>query len=102
MKMNNNAFAEVIESSLQGFTAQCWQWDNSPTFGSMVTIAGKKRTLFGLVHQMHTGSTDPVRYPFAYQKTEEELLREQPQIFAFLKTSFMCLIIGYQEGGKIM
>ena len=40
---------------------------------------------------------DSVRYPFPYQKTEEELLKEQPQIFEFLKTTFSCVAIGYQE-----
>ncbi len=39
------------------------------------------------------------RYPFPYKKTEQELLKEQPQIFEFLKTTFQCLAIGsYQKG----
>ncbi len=92
-------FAEIIESSLTGWLAQSWQWDQFPSFGSVITIETKKRILFGIVHQIETGSMDPVRYPFAYQKTEEELLQEQPQIFEFLKTTFHCLTIGYQEQG---
>lgn len=95
-------FAEIIESSLTGWLAQTWQWDDFPTFGSLVTVKGKKRILFGIVHQIQTGSMDPVRYPFAYQKTEEELLAEQPQIFEFLKTTFSCLILGYKEQSSIM
>jgi hypothetical protein len=95
----NKAFAEVIESSLNGFLAQSWRWDSFPAFGSLVMVQGKKRTIFGLVHQIQTGSLDPVRYPFPYQKTEQELLQEQPQIFEFLKTTFSCLIVGYQEAG---
>ena len=102
MNSSNKPFAEVIESSLQGFMAQSWQWDTFPSFGSMVTITSKKRTIFGLVHQINTGSMDPTRYPFPYKKTEEELLREQPQIFEFLKTTFSCLAVGYQEGGTII
>ena len=101
MQEHNQAFAEVIESSLHGWVAQSWQWDKFPTFGSLVTISGSKRTAIGIVHQIQTGSMDPIRYPFPYQKTEEELLREQPQIFEFLKTSFSCLTIGYYEKGKI-
>ena len=97
----HKAFAEIIESSLQGFTAQCWQWDTVPQFGSLVTVTTKKRTLFGIIHNIKTGSMDPLRYPFPYQKTEEELLREQPQIFEFLKTTFTCLNIGYSEQGSI-
>lgn len=98
---NNKAFAEVIESSLHGWLAQSWQWDDFPQFGSLVTAKSGLDTLFGIVYQVQTGSMDPVRYPFAYQKTEEELLREQPQIFEFLKTTFSCLILGYQHKGKI-
>jgi len=98
---NNNAFAEIIESSLQGWLAQSWQWNTFPQFGSLIVVETKKRTIFGVVYQIQTGSMEPMRYPFPYQKTEEELLREQPQIFEFLKTTFSCLAIGYQEKGKI-
>ena len=94
-------FAEVIESSLTSWLAQSWQWDTFPSFGSFVAVESKSRTIFGIVHQVQTGSMDPVRYPFPYQKTEEELLREQPQIFEFLKTTFSCITIGYQEKGSI-
>ena len=94
-------FAEVIESSLTGWLAQSWAWDTFPEFGSFVAIEGKKRTIFGIVHQVQTGSMDPVRYPFPYQKTEEELFKEQPQIFEFLKTTFSCITIGYQEKKSI-
>jgi hypothetical protein len=95
-------FAEVIESSLTGWLAQSWQWDTFPSFGSLIMVEDSKRTLFGIVHQIQTGSMDPTRYPFAYQKTQEELLREQPQIFEFLKTTFSCLIVGYREKGTII
>jgi hypothetical protein len=91
---HNKAFAEVIESSLTGFLAQSWQWDQFPSFGSLVTI-------IGIVHQIQTGSMDPIRYPFPYQKTEEELLSEQPQIFEFLKTTFSCLTVAYLEHGTM-
>src|SRR3990172_4649343 len=94
-------FAEVIESSLTSWLAQSWSWDTFPEFCSFVAIEGKKRTVFGIVHQVQTGSMDPVRYPFPYQKTEEELLKEQPQIFEFLKTTFSCITIGYQEKKSI-
>ncbi len=99
--MQDNFFAEVIESSLQGWLAQCWQWDNVPQFGSMVAIETKKRILFGVVYQMQTGSHDTMRVPFAYQKTEEELRAEQPQIFAFLRTTFFCVLLGYKEKNNL-
>ncbi len=94
-------FAEIIESSLQTFTGQCWAWDNSPQFGSLVIVENGLKPIFGLVYQIQTGSMEPGRYPFPYQKTHAELMAEQPQIFEFLKTSFSCLALGYQEKGKI-
>lgn len=99
---HSNAFAEVIESSLTGFLAQSWQWNTFPSFGSLVTSTSSTRTVLGIVHQIQTGSMDPIRYPFPYQKTEEELLNEQPQIFEFLKTTFSCLSVGYVEQGSML
>ncbi|MGB8366874.1 MAG: hypothetical protein WCD44_00795 [Candidatus Babeliales bacterium] len=101
MTKNNNHFAEVIESSLIGWLAQSWKWDNFPSFGSLVMTETKDQEIFGIVHQVQTGSMDPTRSPFPYQKTEEELLREQPQIFEFLKTTFSCLTVGYIEKNSI-
>lgn len=99
--MMNKPFAEIVESSLHEWTAQSWQWNDAPTYGSLVTIEQGPLTLIGLVYEVSTGSMDPSRYPFAYQKTEEELLKEQPQIFEFLKTTFSCLAMGYYQKGKI-
>ncbi len=96
-----DAFAEIMESSLQTFVAQCWDWDTMPQFGSLVTVEDGKRTVFALVYQIQTGSMDPVRYPFPYKKTHEQLLAEQPQIFEFLKTTFSCISLGYNEKGRI-
>ena len=104
MKQTNKkaCFAEIVESSLTNWTAQSWQWDTFPAFGSVVQVPEKKRTLFGIVHQINTGSLETGRYPFTYQKTQEELLKEQPQIFEFLKTTFSCITLGYEEHEKII
>ncbi len=99
--MSNKAFAEVVVSNLYGFQAQCWQWDFFPAFGSLIAIPSTDRTIFGLVHQVQTGSMDGARTPFAYQKTEQELRAEQPQIFEFLQTTFDCLTLGYAEGKSV-
>ncbi|QQR49727.1 hypothetical protein IPF37_02690 [bacterium] len=88
-------FAEVIQSNLETFTAQCWSWNFFPNFGSLVQVESNEHIILGCVVQIQTGSMDPMRYPFPYQKTEEELLSQQPQIFEFLKTTFDVQILGY-------
>ncbi|MBP6870123.1 hypothetical protein KBC04_04525 [Candidatus Babeliales bacterium] len=101
MKSQNNktCFAEILESSIATFRAQSWQWDAIPEFGSLVTATSNGRTIFGIIYDITTGPIDPIRQPVAYQRTEEELLKEQPQIFEFLSTSFSCIAIGYKEDG---
>jgi len=94
-------FAEIIESSLHVWLAQSWQWNQPPDYGSLVTVPQEGMTLIGLVYEVGTGSMDPTRYPFAYQKTQEELLKEQPQIFEFLKTTFSCLVLGYHPASGV-
>lgn len=99
-KKSNKAFAEIVESSLSDWKAQSWQWNYFPVFGALVTITSNDITHIGIVHAITTGSSDPSRAPIPYQKTEEELLREQPQIFAFLKTTFSCIPLGHIVKGK--
>jgi hypothetical protein len=93
----NKPCGEIIESSLSSWLVQSWQWNYFIPFGSLVMIENNEITIFGVVHQVQTGSMDPARYPFPYQKTEQELLAEQPQIFEFLKTTFSCITVGYQS-----
>jgi hypothetical protein len=92
-----SCFAEVIESNLDHFTAQCWQWDFFPSFGNLVCVQDSTKIVLGIVTNISTGSIDPTRTPLAYQKTEEELQLEQPQIFEFLRTTFTVQIVGYIE-----
>lgn len=100
--MNNNQFfAEIIQGSLSEWTGQCWKWDQIPQFGSLVVTSYGSMQIFGIVHTITTGSMDPIRVPMPYQKTEEELLRDQPQIFEFLQTTFTCMTVGYKQEHQI-
>lgn len=98
---HNKPFAEVIESSLSHWVAQSWQWDALPSFGQLVTLTSQNITYVALVNAIQTGSSDPSRSPIPYQKTEDELRAEQPQIFAFLKTTFTCIPLGYLDKGRV-
>lgn len=99
MSMGNRAFGEIIESSLDMWTAQSWKWDQFPNAGSLVVAEMSTEKVFGVITRLETGSIDPNRTPFAYQKTEEELLREQPHIFSYLMTRCFCIAVGFQPKG---
>lgn len=98
---NNQFFAEILESNLTTWSAQTWQWNNIPTFGSIVTIETSHKKMYGVIVDITTGPTDSIRQPIPYQKTEEELLQEQPQIFEFLKTTFQIIAIGFEENNQL-
>lgn len=95
--MKNKACAEIIESSLSNWLARSWKWDYSPSFGSLMTLNHNNMQLFGVVHHIEHGTSDASRQPFIYQKTEQELMVEQPQIFEFLMTTFSMAPVGYLE-----
>lgn len=101
IEKNNKPFSEVIESSLEEITAQCWDWDSFPTFGSLVEVNSSNIKIFGCVSSINTGSLDSNRYPFPYKKTEEELKADHPHIFEFLKTLFKIKVLGYMEENRI-
>jgi hypothetical protein len=94
-------FAEIIESNLNSWCGKNWAWDNIPSFGSIVSVKTKSRTIYSVIYNIQIGSSDPNRTVMTYQKTEEELKREQPQIFEFLETKFNCVTIAYKENDLI-
>ena len=93
------AFAEIITSTLTSYTAQCWDWETVPAFGSLVCTNYQNVLLYGIVIHLETGSSDPQRLPFPYQKTEAELRAQHPQIFECLRTVFTVSIVGYTDAG---
>ena len=94
---SNKPFGEVVESNLSNFIGQCWQWNQLPAFASLVEINSTNLKLFGCITQITTTSSDPTRKAYAYKKTEEQLLQEQPQIFEMLQSTFTVQIIAYQQ-----
>lgn len=101
MNNTNKPFAEILQSTLSSWQAQCWQWNNVPEFGQLVIAHQNNSTVYAIIASITTGPKDPIRTPFAYQKTQQELEEEQPQIFEFLKTEFTCLTLGYTHNNQI-
>lgn len=98
MKSGNKElyFAEVVEANIFSWKAVCWRWNDLPDYGSIVVIEQDNCSYFGLVSSVETGSRDSFRVPFAYQKSFEELAKEQPQIFQLLQSSFLLVPLGYK------
>lgn len=99
--MKNAPCGEIIASSLHLWRAQSWRWNYFPPFGSLMAIEQDATTLIGVVTHVETGSLDPTRTPFAYRKTEEELMRDQPHIFEFLQTTFSCFPLATFQSGAV-
>ena len=66
----------------------------SDPFGS---ATGEDGAIYGLVYQSSTSSHDPNRRASAFGLEEDELEREQPQIYELLATEFSCLIVGHVD-----
>lgn len=97
MDDKSNYFAEVVESSLTQYRAQSWDCTVMTPHGSIIAVEHNERVLYAVVYASTTGVDDPVRQVQAYQKTHQELAREQPQIFALLRTMVSAIVIGYKE-----
>lgn len=94
--MSAEYIAEVIESSTTEFVAQTRKLHGSPPFGAFVK-AGASPASLAMIYNISTGSADLNRRPVAYGKTEDELRKEQPQIFELLRTEIRAKIIGYAD-----
>ncbi len=109
---------EVFEASTTSFTAESRLLDAPPTFGSFVRISPSSSevneeqypfedqapatgTVYGLVMEARTASREPNRRAASFGLSEEDLRREQPQIFEFLATDFVCLTIAHAAEGEI-
>lgn len=101
MSDKSNYLAEITDSTVGHFIAQCWRWDTVPGYGSLVCAEQGASRWYGVVYRVHAGSDDPSRAVFAYQKTLDELRAEQPQIFEFLKTEISALLIGYVHNEQL-
>jgi hypothetical protein len=90
---------EIIETNTKMFECQSVKLDESPDFGGFVKVISNDMTIYGIVFNICTMSEDITRKPVAFGLTEEELRRQQPQIFELMHTYFKVLIIGYKKEG---
>lgn len=104
------AIAEVVSATVTGLIAQSLSSSESsesalperPRFGSFVrvTLCDQKTNVIAVVNNVLTGPVDGIHRASAFGLTREELLLQQPQIFALLRTDVHASIIGYIENGR--
>ena len=102
---------EVVESSSDRFTAQCYRLYQAPPLGALVRTgtgdsAGEKGTesIYAVVYGVNTQSLDPGRPVIARgedEDTEEDIYRSNPQLGRLLCTRFEALIVGQNNGNAI-
>ncbi|XUX00325.1 MAG: hypothetical protein TUN42_10665 [Dehalogenimonas sp.] len=97
-------FAEVIETSSTGFTAQCYDLNAPPPLGSLVKTAIDGTTIYAAVGHVATTSLEPGRRPVARGKdkaSEEAVFAANPQLEKLLRCEVEAVIVGHQSDAEI-
>ena len=97
------ATAEIIEADTRAFTAEVYNDQEAPDFGSWVEVehSDTGHTLYGLVSHVEMSSYEPGRRPRAFGQSREDLQRERPQVMELLRTTFRAQVLAYREGETV-
>jgi hypothetical protein len=96
---------EVIEASTASFTAQAYQTNEAPPFGSFVWVEDGTRRIVGAVCHAVTGPLDAGRRLVARGHdglTRDEIFREHPELPLLLRTVFTVRVLGSVEDGVVL
>ena len=113
----DDPLGEIVESSTTEFVAESRIVHEPPSLGQFVRVGGStsplqsadpfesapvpKGAVYGLVVQARTASREPGRRAASFGLSEEQLRREQPQLWQLLATDFQCVIVGHEEAGEL-
>ena len=89
---------EVVESTSTSFIAQCYRLDGAPALGALVRTDSPD--IYGVVGSVTTEPLDSVRPVLARGEdadTEEDVIRDNPQLARLLTSRFQVLIAGHVE-----
>ena len=95
--VHGKSFGEITQSSLNMAHCALWEWDQFPHYGSLVAIDSAVHTTYGIITEITTGPIDGTRAPYPYKKTEEELRRDHPHIFEFIRSTCTLFLLGYAQ-----
>ena len=91
---------EVVESTSTSFIAQCYQLNGAPALGALVRTDSPD--IYGVVGSVTTEPLDSARPVLARGEdadTEEDVIRDNPQLARLLTSRFQVLIAGHIEDG---
>jgi hypothetical protein len=107
---------EIVAVSTTEFTAQSYDLDEAPAYGSLVCVgkpsphrsslstqhSALSTQHFGICYRVQTSSIEAGRHAVAWGRDEEDdadIYRRQPQLREVLQTTWDCLLVGYQTAG---
>ncbi len=95
---NDRQVAEVIESSTRQFTAEVYDDDAAPAFGTWVRVNGRdENQVYGLISHVEIGSYDGNRQAVALGASEEDRQREWPMVQELLRTTVRAQILAFRD-----
>ena len=112
MTKTTKHFAEVISSTNEMLTAQCYKealsdktTANNVFQGSIVKVSSSHDdsfVAFGLVTKINNSSLDNIHKPQALGLSTKELEHLQPQVFDLLRKEVEIYLFAHKESGKIL
>tara|TARA_B100001964_G_scaffold154315_1_gene169692 strand:+ start:1250 stop:1864 length:615 start_codon:yes stop_codon:yes gene_type:complete len=91
---------EVVESTSTSFVAQCYQLEGAPALGGLVRTDSPD--IYGVVGTVTTEPLDSARPVLARGEdaySEEDVIRDNPQLARLLTSRFEVFIAGHVESG---
>ena len=91
---------EVVESTSTSFVAQCYQLEGAPALGGLVRTDSPD--IYGVVGRVTTEPLDSARPVLARGEdagSEEDVIRDNPQLARLLTSRFEVFIAGHVEEG---
>jgi hypothetical protein len=93
---------EVVESTSTSFVAQCYQLDGAPALGALVRTDSPD--IYGVVARVTTEPLDSARPVLARGEdsdSEEDVIRDNPQLARLLTSRFEVIIAGHVGDGAV-
>jgi len=93
---------EVVAADTSGFTGECYELYGLPPLGGLVRSRAAEVDIFGVVALCATTGLEPGRRPVArghHATDEADILKENPQLAALMRSEFTAIIIGHRSEG---